>query len=55
MNLRMITKIMQLIQKYGSHKIDFKAQWLRNGHADSVGVNTSLFNTVFPLTPNYKT
>ena len=22
-----------------SQKIDFKAQWLRNGHADSVGVN----------------
>ena len=21
-----------------SHKIDFKAQWPRNGHADSVGV-----------------
>ena len=24
-----------------SRKIDFKAQWLRNGHADSVGVNFS--------------
>ena len=22
-----------------SDKIDFKAQWMRNGHADSVGVN----------------
>ena len=22
-----------------SHKIDLKAQWPRNGHADSVGVN----------------
>ena len=22
-----------------SHKIDFKAQWLCNGHVDSVGVN----------------
>ena len=23
-----------------SHKIDFKAVWPRNGHADSVGVKT---------------
>ena len=26
-----------------SHKIDFKAQWLRNGHSDSVGVNKLKF------------
>ena len=25
-------------KKRVSHKIDFKTQWLRNGHADSVGV-----------------
>ena len=26
-----------------SHKIDFKVQWMRNGHADSVGVNLIYF------------
>ena len=27
-----------------SHKIDFKAQWPRNGHADSVGVKNEVLN-----------
>ena len=31
---------MQLIQKKGFSQNRFKAQWLRHGHADSVGVNT---------------
>ena len=33
---------MQLIQNRVSHKIDFKTQWLRNGHADSVGVKSKV-------------
>ena len=29
---------MQMIQKKSFRKFDFKAQWLRNSHADSVGI-----------------
>ena len=37
---------MQLIENKVSYKINLKAQWLRNGHADSVGVETKLKLTV---------
>ena len=31
-----------------SQKNDFKAVWLRNGHADSVGVNLTFFDNLTP-------
>ena len=35
---------MQLTKKKGFSKIDFKALWLRNGHADSVGVKSNIID-----------
>ena len=41
MNSRIITKNHETDPEIRvSHKIDFKAVWPRNGHADSVGVKT---------------
>ena len=47
MNLRIITKNdaadPEISRNSVSHKIDFKAQRLRNGHADSVEVKAKKF------------
>ena len=46
MNLRIITKNHAAEPEIGFyHKIGFEAKWLRNGHADSVGVNICYFMT----------
>ena len=36
-------KLCSWSRKRVSHKIDFKAQWLRNGHADSVRVKLTIY------------
>ena len=41
MNLWIVMNNYATDREIGSHKIDFKAVWQRNGHSDSVGVELS--------------